>query len=201
MVPTNNGSGRSYGRACGAICGAIIIKWMTAGPDSLSPAASPLILIVEDDAETRHFYTQALAIDGFRTEQAHNGFQAFEKALAEVPDLILTDIAVPGIDGIELCRRLRAHERTWQIPVLAVTGYGDRGYDDRARDAGADHVLLKPCSGDLLVAEARRLLASAHALRNRADEQMARSEAARARADRALARSARIKAQSLQKFS
>jgi DNA-binding response OmpR family regulator len=180
---------------------AIIIKLMTAGPDSLSASASPLILIVEDDAETRHFYTQALAIDGFRTEQAHNGFQAFEKALAEVPDLILTDIAVPGIDGIELCRRLRAHERTWQIPVLAVTGYGDRDYDDRARDAGADHVLLKPCSGDLLVAEARRLLASAHELRNRADEQMARSEAARARADRALERSAQIKARSSQRFS
>jgi two-component system phosphate regulon response regulator PhoB len=169
---------------------------MTSGPDGLSSSTSPLILIVEDDAETRHFYTLALAIDGFRIEQAHNGFQAFEKALADVPDLILTDIAVPGIDGIELCRRLRAHERTWQIPVLAVTGYGDRDYDDRVRDAGADHVLLKPCSGDLLVAEARRLLGRSQALRNRADQQMARSEAARARADRALERSAQVKARS-----
>jgi DNA-binding response OmpR family regulator len=173
---------------------------MTAGPESLSSATSPLVLIVEDDAETRHFYTQALAIDGFRTDQAHNGFQAFEKALEEIPDLILTDIAVPGIDGIELCRRLRAHERTWRIPVLAVTGYGDRDYGDRARDAGADHVLIKPCSGELLVAEARRLLAT-HALRNRADQQMARSEAARARAGRALERSAQVRARSSRKFS
>jgi DNA-binding response OmpR family regulator len=174
---------------------------MTAGPDSLSSTpASPLILIVEDDAETRYFYTRALEIDGFRIEQAHNGFQAFEKALEEVPDLILTDIAVPGIDGIELCRRLRAHERTWQIPVLAVTGYGDRDYDDRARDAGADHVLIKPCSGDLLVAEARRLLADSQALRDRAQKQIARSEAARARADNALERSALVRARSSQKL-
>src|ERR1700737_2481087 len=107
---TQQGFRGPYRRACGAICGPVIIERMTAGPDSLPTAASPLILVVEDDAETRHFYTQALAIDGFRTEQAHNGFQAFEKALAEVPDLVLTDIAVPGIDGIELCRRLRAHE-------------------------------------------------------------------------------------------
>jgi DNA-binding response OmpR family regulator len=198
----NNPFGRSQRRACGRIWGAIIIiELMTAGPDGPSSAASPLVLIVEDDAETRQIYTLALAIDGFRTEQAHNGFQAFEKALAEVPDLILTDIAVPGIDGIELCRRLRAHERTWRIPVLAVTGYGDRGYDDRARDAGADHVLLKPCSGDLLVAEARRLLASSHALRDRADRQMARSEAVRARADRVLQRSARVKARSSHKLT
>jgi CheY-like chemotaxis protein len=120
--------------------------------------------------------------------------------VAEIPDVILTDIAVPGIDGIELCRRLRAHERTCQIPVLAVTGYGDRGYDDRARDAGADHVLLKPCSGDLLVAEARRLLVSSHALRNQAHEQMARSEAVRAGADRALERPAHVKARSSPKL-
>jgi CheY-like chemotaxis protein len=120
----------------------------------------PLVLVVEDDPETRHFYSTALASDGFDIEQAHNGHQALEKALqSPTPDLILTDIAVPGMDGIELCRRLRADERTRAIPVLAITGYGDRHYPDRARVAGADHVLIKPCAAELLVAEARRLLA------------------------------------------
>lgn len=119
---------------------------------------SPLILVVEDDRETRQFYSDALARDGFVIDQAHNGHQAFEKALQSSPSLILTDIAVPGIDGIELCRRLRSDARTRAIPVLAITGYGDRHYPDRARVAGADHVLIKPCDAEMLVREARRLL-------------------------------------------
>ena len=128
-----------------------------------SPSAGdnshPLILIVEDDPGTRALFRDALNQCGFRTIEAHNGFQALEKALKTPPDLIVTDIAVPGIDGIELCRRLRADERTRGIPVLAITGYGDRHYPDRARLAGADHVLTKPCDPELLVTEARRLLA------------------------------------------
>src|SRR4051794_8821873 len=118
----------------------------------------PLVLIVEDDPETRHFYSRAFESSGFRTAQAHNGFQALDKAFAVAPDLIVADIAIPGVDGIELCRRLRADARTRAIPVLAITGYGDRHYEDRARAAGADQVLIKPCAADLLVDEARRLV-------------------------------------------
>src|SRR2546423_185693 len=117
-----------------------------------------LILVVEDDPETRHFYIAALTRGGFQVAEAHNGHQALEKALASPPDLILTDIAVPGIDGIELCRRLRADDRTRGVPVLAITGYGDRQYPDRALGAGADHVLIKPCDAEMLVREARRLI-------------------------------------------
>lgn len=124
-------------------------------------AKSPLVLIVEDDRETRRFYTTVLALNGFRTEEAHNGFQALEKATAAHPDLILTDIAVPGLDGIELCRRLRADAGTSQIPVLAVTGYSDRHYQDRAMDAGADRILIKPFTEDVLLDAARELLAHA----------------------------------------
>jgi CheY-like chemotaxis protein len=118
----------------------------------------PLVLVVEDDLDTRLFYTAALTGSGFRVEQAHNGHQALEKAFTTAPDLILTDIAVPGMDGIELCQRLRADERTAEVPVLAITGYGDRSYPDRALQAGADYVLIKPCEPDLLVRETRRLL-------------------------------------------
>ena len=120
---------------------------------------SPRILIVEDDPATRNFYSTALARDGFQIEEAHNGHQAFAKALESSPDLIVTDIAVPGLDGIELCRRLRADVRTRTIPVLAITGHGDRQYPDRARVAGADQVLTKPCDVQVLLSEARRLLA------------------------------------------
>jgi DNA-binding response OmpR family regulator len=137
--------------------------------------ASPLVLIVEDDAETREFYSQVLADDGFRTDQAHNGFQALEKALSATPDLILTDIAVPGLDGIELCRRLRADERTSGVPVLAITGYGNRHYPVRVIDAGADHVLSKPCQVEVLLREARRLIAASRELRLRSLDTLARA--------------------------
>jgi CheY-like chemotaxis protein len=87
----------------------------------------PTVLVVEDDPETRHFYRSVLAGEGYLTQEAHNGFQAWDKAVDSPPDLVVTDIAVPGLDGIELCRRLRGHDSTRQVPVLAVTGYADRG--------------------------------------------------------------------------
>jgi len=122
------------------------------------PAEAPLILVVEDDPETRRFYLEAFSDAGFLVEQAHNGHQALDKTLESLPDLILTDIAVPGLDGIELCKRIRSDERTRAIPVLAITGYGDRHYPDRVIDAGANHVLTKPCDSQRLVEAARRLL-------------------------------------------
>jgi len=119
-----------------------------------------LVLVVEDDPETRRYYAEALTRGGFEIDQAHNGLQALEKALDLQPSLILTDIAVPGIDGIELLRRLRADKRTASIPVIAITGYEDRHYVDRARVAGAINVLAKPCDPDALIHEARQVLAA-----------------------------------------
>lgn len=127
--------------------------------ESTDAPQTPRVLVVEDDPETRHFYAGVLAADGFVTHEAHNGFQAFAKAIETRPDLVLTDIAVPGLDGIELCRRLRADPRTCTVRVLAVTGYDDRQYPDRAIEAGADHVLLKPVDPAVLISEARRLVA------------------------------------------
>jgi putative two-component system response regulator len=123
----------------------------------------PRVLVVEDDPETRRFYIGILEDAGFIVEQAHNGLQALDKARLTTPDLVLTDIAVPGLDGIGLCRALRLDARTRDVPVLAVTGYGERHYDNRARQAGANRILLKPLDPDILVAEARELLAHHHA--------------------------------------
>jgi CheY-like chemotaxis protein len=134
---------------------------MAQGVDDWAPRSanpSPRVLVVEDDPETRHFYLGVLAASGFDTQEAHNGFQALAKAIETLPDLVLTDIAVPGLDGIELCRRLRADPRTRAVRVLAVTGYDDRQYPDRVLEAGADRVLLKPLDAGVLVSEVRRLV-------------------------------------------
>ena len=135
--------------------------------ESADALQSPRVLVVEDDPETRHFYAGVLAADGFHTHEAHNGFQAFAKAIETRPDLVLTDIAVPGLDGIELCRRLRADPRTSSVRVIAVTGYDDRHYPDRAMAAGANQVLIKPFPAETLLVEARGLLLASRQTRNR----------------------------------
>ncbi|HEY3886550.1 MAG TPA: response regulator [Vicinamibacterales bacterium] len=106
----------------------------------------PLVLIVEDDRDGRRMFADWLEHAGFRVEQAHNGLQALERALDVVPDAILTDLNIPGIDGYELTRRLKADARTARVPILAVTGYGPFTQDPaRAGRAGCDAILPKPC--------------------------------------------------------
>jgi CheY-like chemotaxis protein len=108
--------------------------------------ARPLVLLVEDDRDGRLLFAEWLQQAGFRVAQAHNGLQALERALDLVPDAILTDLNIPGIDGYELTRRLKSDARTARIPILAVTGYAPFTQDpDRAERAGCDAVLPKPC--------------------------------------------------------
>jgi len=104
------------------------------------------VLVVEDDRDGRLLFLEWLSDAGFRVEQAHNGLQALERAIDLVPDAVLTDLHLPGIDGYELTRRLKTDARTTSIPVLAVTGYGPFTQDpSRAERAGCDAVLPKPC--------------------------------------------------------
>lgn len=96
-----------------------------------------LVLIVEDDQATRKLYRAFLDQSGFRTADAHNGFQALEKAQELRPDAILTDLAVPGMDGFEFCRALQQCEATKAIPIIAVTGHAEYiEQPDRFRHAG-----------------------------------------------------------------
>jgi two-component system cell cycle response regulator DivK len=119
----------------------------------------PLVLIVEDDLSTRMMYREYLQHDGFRTVDAHNGYQALEKARELSPNAVLTDIAVPGMDGFEFCRALQESEETRSIPILAITGHSEYlEQPDRFIQAGIAHVLIKPCPPDIIAYELRRLL-------------------------------------------
>src|SRR5689334_1173761 len=93
--------------------------------DAEERAQNPLVLIVEDDFSTRLMYREALSHSGFQTIDAHNGKQALDKAREERPDAVLTDLAVPGIDGFEFCRALHQTASTRSIPILAVTGHAE----------------------------------------------------------------------------
>jgi len=119
----------------------------------------PLVLIVEDDHSTRVMYRDYLGQSGFRTADAHNGFQALEKARELRPDLVVTDLAVPGMDGFEFGRALQLSASTNGIPILAVTGHIEYlDQPERFRNAGILHVLIKPCDPEMVVRELRRLL-------------------------------------------
>ncbi len=123
---------------------------------------APLVLIVEDDQGTRAMYRDYLSHSGFRIADAHNGHQALAKAQELRPNVVLTDLAVPGMDGFEFCRALQQSDDTRTIPILAVTGRSEYlGQPDRFRQAGILHVLTKPCAPDVIAAELRRLLREA----------------------------------------
>lgn len=121
-----------------------------------------LVLLVEEEPTGREMYATALEQAGFRVAQAHNGLQALDKALELRPDVVVTDLAIPGIDGLELCRRLRVDPRTGRIPIIGITGYSGFVADpERATRAGCDRILIKPCLPDDLQREILRLLAQA----------------------------------------
>lgn len=120
----------------------------------------PNVLLVEDDQAGRRLYAEWLTQAGFTVKQAHNGLQALEHALEIVPDIVVTDLHLPGIDGFELTRRLRSDPRTRNVPIVAVTGYAAFAADPaRAQRAGCNTVLEKPCSPDDLEAAIRGLIA------------------------------------------
>lgn len=121
-----------------------------------------LVLLVEDDQAGRELFAAGFESCGFRVEQAHNGLQALDKAVTLQPDIVVTDLALPGIDGLQLCRRLREDARTRDIPIIGITGYASFAAEPgRATRAGCDAVFLKPCLPETVVEEVTRLLAAA----------------------------------------
>jgi DNA-binding response OmpR family regulator len=120
----------------------------------MGPGASPRVLLVEDDRDTREMYTLYLEQSGCVVEQAHNGNQAFSKVIERFPDVVVTDLAIPGLDGFSLCRKLKLDERTCELPIIALTGRFLSSEDvARARSEGCETVLLKPCLPETLLSE------------------------------------------------
>ena len=124
----------------------------------MSETTQPLILVVDDYQDAREMYAEYLQFSGFRVAEARNGNEAVERAFALKPDLILMDLSLPGMDGWEATRRLKADEATKKIPIVALTGHALAGASEGARKAGCDSFVTKPCLPDDLVVEVRRML-------------------------------------------
>ena len=130
-------------------------------------ADSPLVLVVDDFLDAREMYAQYFEFSGFRVAEASNGAEAVQMALELTPQVILMDLSMPGMDGWEATRRLKADRRTRDIPVIALTGHALTGFSESAKLAGCDAFVTKPCLPDTLVEEVRRLLAGENAKRGR----------------------------------
>jgi two-component system, cell cycle response regulator DivK len=114
-----------------------------------------LVLVVDDEPDARELTAEYLALCGFRVIQAADGEEALRVVTLERPDVILMDLSLPGIDGVEATKRLKADPATSSIPVLIMTGMPEEVADR----AGADGYLQKPCPPDTLVARLGKLLA------------------------------------------
>jgi len=118
----------------------------------------PLILVVDDYQDAREMYAEYLQFSGFRVAEARNGNEAVAQARSLRPDLILMDLSLPGMDGWEATRVLKADDATKHIPIVALTGHALAGASEGARKAGCDSFVTKPCLPDDLVVEVRRML-------------------------------------------
>jgi len=114
------------------------------------------VLVVDDDPPIRRMLERTFAAEGYRVEAAAGGGEALAAVERSVPDLLVLDVAMPGVDGLAVCRRLRS--RGLAVPILLLTARD--AVPDRVAglDAGADDYLVKPFASEELLARARALL-------------------------------------------
>jgi two-component system cell cycle response regulator DivK len=135
------------------------------------------ILVVEDNELNLKLFCDLLRAHGYEAEPVRDGREAVERARAFEPDLIVMDIQMPYITGLELIEQLKADEDLKPIPIMAVTAYAAKGDEERIRDAGAEGYVSKPISVIRFVEAVAGLLAAAEA-REASVEQVEYTEAA-----------------------
>lgn len=135
--------------------------WTTEEEDHemLYDSSKPTVLIIDDNADIRS-YVQGLLQADYTVVEAADGSEGIKKAMRFVPDLIISDVMMPGIDGIECCRRLKSELQTCHIPVILLTACSLDEQRIQGYDGGADSYISKPFSSPLLLARVRNLIDS-----------------------------------------
>jgi two-component system response regulator ResD len=123
---------------------------------SIRPAR---VLVIEDDPNVSEVVARYLAREGYRVETAADGAQGLRRALEELPDLVVLDLMLPGLNGIEVCRQLRA---VAPVPVIMLTARGEERDRISGLELGADDYVAKPFSPRELTARARAVLRRAN---------------------------------------
>src|SRR5690606_115286 len=114
------------------------------------------LLVIDDDDKITSMLRRSLAFEGYKINTASNGEEGLQKLMEEEPDLILLDIMMPGIDGWEVCRRIR--ESGSNVPILMLTAKDEVASRVKGLDIGADDYLVKPFALEELLARVRALL-------------------------------------------
>lgn len=140
--------------------------------EGASEADRPVVLVVEDDSELQQYLARILE-DSYRLLLASDGKAAWELIRKEQPDLVLSDVKMPVMDGIELCRTIRSSEETDYIPIILLSAKVQLDARLEGMDAGADDYLAKPFSSAELLAKVRNTLASRQLLRQRIRSELA----------------------------
>jgi len=118
---------------------------------------APNVLVVDDESQIRDLFGRFLSRSGIAVRFAADGVGGLAEAQARIPDVIVSDLGMPRMDGLAFCRALRRDPATSSVPILVISG-NDAGQMRAALDAGCDAVLLKPCTGALLIRTVHRLL-------------------------------------------
>ena len=120
--------------------------------------ANEAILVIEDDNDIRELIKHHLTRDGYRVKEATAGPDGLARARSDSPDLILLDLMLPGISGLEICRQLKGNPQTEALPIIMVTAKGAETDIVHGFELGADDYVVKPFSPRLLVARVRAVL-------------------------------------------
>jgi DNA-binding response OmpR family regulator len=116
------------------------------------------ILIIEDDPATSRLVDYSLRHEGYQVSTASNGLDGIRKALSEAPDLIILDVMLPGMDGFEICHRLRSEPATAKLPVLMFSAKAQEMDKNTGLLVGADDYLTKPTTPSSIVSHVEALL-------------------------------------------
>jgi two-component system, chemotaxis family, chemotaxis protein CheY len=117
------------------------------------------ILVVDSDADSREMYAEFLRASGCRVATAATVEEAVVRLQAHTPDLLITELALPGTDGIALCRQVRANSAWRGLPILVVTAMAHPHYSAHAKVAGATRIILKPAPPDLVYQQSLIMIA------------------------------------------
>jgi len=117
-----------------------------------------IVLAVDDEEDVLELLRYNLQKEGFKVDTATSGEIALKKARAKMPSLVLLDLMLPGIDGIEVCRQLKADSKTGNIPIIMLTAKGEEADIVAGLEVGADDYVTKPFSPKVLIARVRRIL-------------------------------------------
>ena len=117
------------------------------------------ILITEDDASFLKAISHILEKEGYQVDTASNGIEGLNKARNGSPDLLILDVMLPGLDGFEVCSRLRAESRTAELPILMLSAKGQEADLSAGQKVGADEYLTKPVDRPELLFKIKDMLA------------------------------------------